>query len=124
MGEKTKKEKKKGRKMSSNNPDYVAYAYAALVATGGIMGYVKKGSLMSGAMGLAFGGLMALGAYQTSADRNNFYLSMGISGTLTAIMGKRYLASGALMPAGLVAAMSLAMSTRYALRAVNGPSNN
>jgi len=44
---------------------------------------------------------------------------MGVSGTLAAIMGKRFLASGAMMPAGLVAGMSLAMFTRYALRAVN-----
>jgi len=97
----------------------LAYAYAAVVAAGGMMGYVKKGSVMSGVMGLTFGGLMAFGAYQTSADKNNFYLSMGVSGTLGAIMGKRFLASGALMPAGMVAGLSVAMFTRYALRAVN-----
>ena len=65
--------------MASNNPDYIAYAYAAVVAAGGMMGYVKKGSLMSGVMGLTFGGLMAFGAYQTSQNRSNFWLSMGLS---------------------------------------------
>jgi len=104
--------------MASNNPDYIAYAYAAVVAAGGMMGYVKKGSLMSGVMGLTFGGLMAFGAYQTSQNRSNFWLSMGLSGSLAAVMGKRYLSSGAIMPAGVVAALSLAMFSRYAIQAV------
>ena len=30
--------------------DYIAYVYAAAVATGGVVGYVKKGSMMSGIM--------------------------------------------------------------------------
>ncbi len=38
--------------------DYAAIAYATVVAAGGIMGYVKKGSLVSAAMGLAFGGIL------------------------------------------------------------------
>jgi len=104
--------------MASNNPDYVAFAYAAVVAAGGLMGYVKKGSLMSGVMGLTFGGLMAFGAYQTSQNRNNFWLSMGVSGSLAAVMGKRFMASGAVMPAGVVALLSLGMFSRYAVQMV------
>ena len=30
--------------------DYLAYAYALAVAAGGVVGYIKKGSLMSGIM--------------------------------------------------------------------------
>ena len=30
--------------------DYLAYTYAAAVAAGGVIGYVKKGSMMSGIM--------------------------------------------------------------------------
>ena len=30
--------------------DYIAYAYAVAVATGGVIGYIKKGSMMSGIM--------------------------------------------------------------------------
>ena len=33
---------------TDSNTDYVAFAYAAVVAAGGMMGYVKKGSVMSG----------------------------------------------------------------------------
>ena len=102
-----------------SGPDYIAFAYATVVAAGGIMGYIKKGSVMSGVMGLAFGGLMGLGAYQTSNNPNNFYLSMGVSGTLAAVMGKRWISSGVMMPAGLVAVLSIAMFTRYAIRAVD-----
>ena len=38
--------------------DLVAYAYATAVAAGGIMGFVKKGSIVSGLMGVIAGGLM------------------------------------------------------------------
>jgi len=103
---------------SSPSTDYLAFGYAAVVAAGGIMGYVKKGSIMSGLMGLTFGGLMAFGAYQTSQNRNNVWLSMGVSGTLAGVMGKRFLSSGAVMPAGVVAALSLTMFARYAIHAV------
>ena len=30
--------------------DYLAYAYAIAVAAGGLVGYIKKGSMMSAAM--------------------------------------------------------------------------
>ena len=69
--------------------DYVGYLYAAAVATGGLMGYVKKGSLMSGLAGLAFGTLAGFGAYQTSQNPNNYYVSLGVSGVLTGVMGSR-----------------------------------
>ncbi len=101
--------------------DFLAFAYAAAVATGGIIGYVKKGSLMSGIMGLAFGSLAGFGAYQTSKDPNNYYLSLGVSGVLTGVMGQRFLSSGKFMPAGLVASLSIAMVIRYAIRFMNGP---
>ena len=30
--------------------DYLAYAYAVAVTAGGVVGYIKKGSMMSGIM--------------------------------------------------------------------------
>lgn len=38
--------------------DYAAIAYATVVTAGGVFGFVKKGSVVSGLMGLAFGGLL------------------------------------------------------------------
>lgn len=96
--------------------DWISYAYATAVAAGGIMGYVKKGSVMSGVMGLAFGGLAGFGAYQTSQNKNNFYLSLGVATILAGVMGSRALNSGKLMPAGLVAILSLGMVARFGMR--------
>ena len=97
--------------------DNVGYAYAAAVAAGGLIGFIKKGSVMSGAAGVIVGGLAGFGAYQTSQNPNNFYLSLGVSGLMTGVMGSRFVSSGKVMPAGIVAALSLAMVVRYGLRA-------
>ncbi len=56
--------------------DWIAYSYAAAVTAGGVMGYVKKGSIMSGVMGLTFGSLAGYGAYQTSEDPSKYYLRL------------------------------------------------
>lgn len=54
-------------------------------------------------MGVLFGALIGLGAYQTTRNPNNYYLALGSSIALAGFMGKRFLDSGKLMPAGLIA---------------------
>ncbi|ETE65393.1 Transmembrane protein 14C [Ophiophagus hannah] len=83
--------------------DWLGYGYAALVASGGVAGYVKAGSVPSLAAGLLCGGLAGLGAYQQSTDPKNIWLSLAASGTLTVLMGMRYYNSRKFMPAGLIA---------------------
>jgi len=61
------------------------------------------GSIPSLGMGLLFGSLIGLGAYQTSHNPNNYYLVLGTSIALGGFMGKRFLDSGKVMPAGLIA---------------------
>ena len=100
--------------------DLIAYAYAFAVAAGGLMGFVKKGSVMSGLAGVAFGGAAGFGAYQVSQNPGNFYLSLGVSAVLTGVMGSRFYNSGKFMPAGLVTVLSLAMLARYGMRMVQG----
>ncbi|XP_028399513.1 transmembrane protein 14C-like [Dendronephthya gigantea] len=89
--------------------DYISYGYAAVVAFGGVFGYVKAGSVMSLAMGLLFGGLAGYGAMQTSANPRNVMVGLCASGVLGLVMGVRTFKSGRfkLMPAGLVLILSL-----------------
>uniref|UniRef100_A0A8D2KKR2 Transmembrane protein 14C n=1 Tax=Urocitellus parryii TaxID=9999 RepID=A0A8D2KKR2_UROPR len=82
---------------------YFGFGYAALVATGGIIGYAKAGSVPSLAAGLFFGSLAGLGAYQLSQDPRNIWVFLATSGTLAGIMGMRFYHSGKFMPAGLIA---------------------
>jgi uncharacterized membrane protein (UPF0136 family) len=86
--------------------DYISFAYAATIAAGGIMGYAKAGSTASLGAGLMFGTVMCYGAYQTSQNPNNYYLSLGASSLLMGVMGNRFLFQNAkFMPAGLVATL-------------------
>ncbi|XP_046647347.1 transmembrane protein 14C-like [Daphnia pulicaria] len=101
-----------------SSTDFLTYGYAALVATGGIIGYAKAKSIPSLAMGLLFGSLIGFGAYRTSNNPNNYYLALGTSVALGGFMGKRYMDSGKIMPAGLIAAVSLLMVLRFTARAV------
>jgi len=93
--------------------DILSFAYAATLAAGGILGYVKAGSVPSLGMGLAMGSIMAVGAYQTSVDPKNIMLSLVTSVVMTNVMGYRFVNSGKFMPAGLVAGLSLAMALRF-----------
>lgn len=101
--------------------DWLGFGYAALVASGGLVGYAKAGSVPSLAAGLFFGSLAGLGAYQLSQDPNNVWISLITSGTLTAVMGTRFYNSGKFMPAGLIAGVSLLMVGRLALKMMEKP---
>jgi uncharacterized membrane protein (UPF0136 family) len=63
-------------------------------------------------MGVATGALAGYGAYQTTKDPNNYLLSLCVALGMSAFMGYRFSNSGKIMPAGLVAAISLAMVVR------------
>nr|XP_019800729.2 synaptonemal complex protein 2-like isoform X2 [Tursiops truncatus] len=89
---------------------WIGFGYAALVASGGIIGYARAGSVPSLAAGLLFGGLAGLGAYQLSQDPRNIWLFLVTSGTLAGIMGMRFYHSGKFMPAGLIAGARLVKS--------------
>uniref|UniRef100_H9GQ24 Transmembrane protein 14C n=1 Tax=Anolis carolinensis TaxID=28377 RepID=H9GQ24_ANOCA len=101
--------------------DWLGYGYAALVASGGIVGYAKAGSVPSLAAGLLFGGLAGLGAYQQSQDPKNVWLSLIASGTLTGVMGMRFYNSRKFMPAGLIAGASLLMVGKLGLQMMEKP---
>nr|XP_034817325.1 transmembrane protein 14C isoform X1 [Pan paniscus] len=100
---------------------WFGFGYAALVASGGIIGYVKAGSVPSLAAGLLFGSLAGLGAYQLSQDPRNVWVFLATSGTLAGIMGMRFYHSGKFMPAGLIAGASLLMVAKVGVSMFNRP---
>ncbi|NWV32239.1 TM14C protein, partial [Grantiella picta] len=101
--------------------DWIGFGYAALVASGGIIGYAKAGSVPSLAAGLFFGSLAGLGAYQVSQNPHNVWVSLITSGALTAVMGTRFYNSRKFLPAGLIAGVSLLMVGRLALKMLEKP---
>ncbi|KAI5699702.1 hypothetical protein M8J76_008012 [Diaphorina citri] len=98
--------------------DFISFAYAATVAAGGIIGYVKAGSVPSLGAGLVFGGILGYGAYQTTKNPNNFYLTLGTSAVLAGIMGHRYYNTRKFMPPGLITVLSVAMILRFTAQGV------
>ncbi|XP_042726238.1 uncharacterized protein LOC122179434 isoform X2 [Lagopus leucura] len=56
--------------------DWIGFGYAALVTSGGLIGYAKAGSVPSLAAGLLFGSLAGLGAYQLSQNPSNVWISL------------------------------------------------
>ncbi|KFW92870.1 Transmembrane protein 14A, partial [Phalacrocorax carbo] len=92
--------------------DWTGFAYAAMLAVGGVIGYVRKGSKTSLAAGLTFASMAGYGAYCVTRDPRNVKISLFSAFLLTIIMGMRFKRSKKLMPAGLVACLSLFMILR------------
>ncbi|XP_048865697.1 transmembrane protein 14C [Brienomyrus brachyistius] len=91
--------------------DWLGFAYAMAVLLGGIVGYKRKGSVMSLIAGLLFGSLSAYGSLGITTNPSMALLS---SGSLAAIMGLRYWKSGKLIPA-VMAGLSTLMFLRLLL---------
>uniref|UniRef100_A0A914D1F4 Transmembrane protein 14C n=1 Tax=Acrobeloides nanus TaxID=290746 RepID=A0A914D1F4_9BILA len=87
--------------------DIVGLIYAGLVTAGGVIGYIKSGSIPS----LVAGGLSGLLAGY-GAINSNFYILTGVAIFLGGLMGSRYLKSGKFMPPGLIAVLSLILLAR------------
>ncbi|XP_047407606.1 transmembrane protein 14C-like [Sciurus carolinensis] len=100
---------------------YFGFGYAALVATGGITGYAKAGSVPSLATYLFFGILAGLGAYELSQDPRTIWVFLVNSGTLTGIMGMRFYHSGKFVSVGLIAEASLLMVAKLGISILNRP---
>ncbi|XP_042357645.1 transmembrane protein 14A [Plectropomus leopardus] len=95
--------------------DWIGFGFAAAIAFGGFMGYKRKGSVMSMMAGVVFGVLSAYGAYNISNDPKDIKVSLLTSGVLALVMGSRYKKSGKLLPAGIMAGLSLLMVFRLLL---------
>ncbi|RKP34957.1 transmembrane protein 14C-like protein [Dimargaris cristalligena] len=98
--------------------DYPGFVYSGLIAIGGLVGFLKAGSMASLASGVTFGGLMALAAKRASDNPANVHLAFGVSIMLLILIGSRFYNSGKFMPAGLVSGLSLIMAIRYGARLI------
>ncbi|RSH84748.1 uncharacterized protein EHS24_006272 [Apiotrichum porosum] len=84
--------------MSVQTYDIPGFLYAAVVLSGGAMGFIKKGSVASLAAGGISGVLLGYGAW----DPKDVRISIAVSAILVLVMGSRFARSGKFMPAGLV----------------------
>ncbi|XP_074562822.1 protein FATTY ACID EXPORT 5-like [Curcuma longa] len=120
--------------------------YGFLVLIGGIVGYLRRGSAASLAGGAGSGLVLLLAGFislKAFEKRRNSYFALGLdefsilnlafqligrdelrpiicSLTLAYIMGKRYLETSKIMPAGLVATLSALMSLFYLYKMATG----
>ncbi|XP_072533705.1 transmembrane protein 14A [Salminus brasiliensis] len=92
--------------------DWLGFGYAAAIMFGGFMGYKRRGSLVSLIAGLFFGSISAYGAYRVSSEPRDIWTSLAASGALAVVMGMRFKKSGKIMPAGIMAVLSLLMAVR------------
>ncbi|CAL9095709.1 unnamed protein product [Musa acuminata var. zebrina] len=101
--------------------------YGLLVLVGGIVGYARRGSTASLAGGAGSGLVLLLAGFvslKAFEKRRNSYLAFGLETVcalaLTFVMGKRYLETSKIMPAGVVAVLSALMSLFYLYKIATG----
>ncbi|CAM5099523.1 unnamed protein product [Eretmochelys imbricata] len=86
--------------------DWIGFCYAAVVALGGVVGYTRKGSIVSLVAGLFFGLVSGYGAYCVTHDSRDVKISFFSAFILTIVMGMRFKRSKKLIPGGLIAGLS------------------
>lgn len=94
----------------------VGFLVSGLIAAGGLIGFLKAGSVPSLVAGGGSGALMAYGVKRAGNSGKDVYVVLGISALLILVMGRRYSRSGKFMPAGLVTILSVFMFLRYGFR--------
>lgn len=92
---------------------YLVTLYAILLIVGGVMGFIKAGSVVSLAMGCLFGVLLlgcAVALYKQKIA--GYWLALLLTILLLVVFCFRYLKSGVMIPSGLMAIVSLLMIVR------------
>jgi len=93
--------------------DIPGICYSAFLAGGGIMGFIQKGSVMSGVAGVSLGTLAGYGAYQ--ASHNNRYEVGWVNSSVVyfAMAGRWFKTKGKSSSALGIGLVSLGMATYY-----------
>jgi uncharacterized membrane protein (UPF0136 family) len=101
-------------------PVLLLYVYGALLILGGLMGYVKAKSVPSLVAGVVCGVIaLLLGYYYPWQFAPEAALLLAL--LLIVIMGRRYLRTKKLMPAGLVVILSLVVAVVQVIVLVGTP---
>jgi len=114
--------------VAAGNTVCLTIPYGAILALGGLLGLLLRGSVESFVVGAGLGSLLMFIGWQSYQDyeenkRKQMFKSPGYSYTVVSalltlvvalIMGDRYAASGKFMPAGLVLGLSVLMLAFYA----------
>ncbi|KAK8643932.1 hypothetical protein V6N13_013209 [Hibiscus sabdariffa] len=100
--------------------------YGLILVAGGVIGYLKKGSTASLAGGVGTGLVLILAGYLSlkAFEKKNSYFALVLE-TVTAavlswIMGQRYYQTSKIMPAGIVAGISVLMTGFYLYKLATG----
>uniref|UniRef100_A0A4X2L863 Transmembrane protein 14A n=1 Tax=Vombatus ursinus TaxID=29139 RepID=A0A4X2L863_VOMUR len=88
---------------------------AGIIVSEGFLVYHCKGSILSLVAGLFFGLLAGYGSYHISCDPRDVKMSLFTTFFLATIMGIRFKRSKKVMPAGIVAGLSLLRILRLVL---------
>ncbi|EFJ13932.1 hypothetical protein SELMODRAFT_229065 [Selaginella moellendorffii] len=103
------------------------YPYGIVLLCGGLVGFLRRGSLASlyGGVGagilLLVAGKISLSAYHKGSNSLlSQILQTVIALSVSWVMGERFLDTGKVMPAGMVAAISVIMSLFYAYKLASG----
>ncbi|KAF2288750.1 hypothetical protein P3X46_027175 [Hevea brasiliensis] len=101
--------------------------YGLILVVGGLVGYVKKGSMASLGGGVGTGLLLVLAGYlslKAFGRRKNSYLAFAIetvcAAALTFVMGQRYAQTSKIMPAGIITGISALMTAFYVYKIATG----
>ncbi|GMH24347.1 hypothetical protein Nepgr_026190 [Nepenthes gracilis] len=96
-------------------------------SSGGLFGYLKKGSTASLGGGVGAGLLLLLAGYlslKSFEKRRNSYIALIletiIAISLTLVMGQRYVQTSKIMPAGVIAVISVLMAAFYVYKLATG----
>ncbi|KAL9232341.1 hypothetical protein vseg_007465 [Gypsophila vaccaria] len=101
--------------------------YGFVLVLGGLIGFAKKGSLVSLAGGsgagllLVFAGYLSLHSFKKNKNSIFAFILETVTATiLTYVMGQRYMETSKIMPAGIVAAISAFMTAFYVYKVATG----
>ncbi|XP_050081043.1 transmembrane protein 14 homolog [Anopheles maculipalpis] len=87
--------------------DFVGIVFAILIVVGGVVGYMRAGSVASLYAGLVFGVAIGAGAWCNSLQEPFPYVQLFVLSVLIVVMMIRFYKTRAFMPPGMILLLSL-----------------